>query len=214
MRTNFNIELNELQTYYFELGSVINDSFTDLVASTKEFNATKLEKIINTDFDINKRKQHLVQKSIELIALHSPVAGDLRNIIEILKASSDLERIADHIVDIANSFIELGNNKLPIKIHLLCVSLMDKSYQFYTETLIAIQENNLKFAYEIVKNWEKQPIIEEINKQVICSMKGEIITSEEAVELFNVIIHLEKIIDLIKNLSEWMIYKDSGLIID
>ena len=91
---------------------------------------------------------------------------------------------------------------------------MDKSYQFYTETLIAIQESNLKFAYEIVKNWEKQPIIEEINKQVICSMKGKIITSEEAVELFNVIIHLEKIIDLIKNLSEWMIYKDSGLIID
>ena len=60
MRTNFNIELNELQTYYFQLGSVINDSFTDLVASTKEFNATKLEKIINTDFDINKRKQYLV----------------------------------------------------------------------------------------------------------------------------------------------------------
>ncbi|MCJ0536884.1 hypothetical protein MMJ62_04240 [Enterococcus cecorum] len=196
------------------MGSVINDSFTDLVASTKEFNATKLEKIINTDFDINKRKQYLVQKSIELIALHSPVAGDLRNIIEILKASSDLERIADHIVNIANSFIELGNNKLPIKIHLLCVSLMDESYQFYTKTLIAIQENNLKFAYEIVKNWEKQPIVEEINKQVICSMKGEIITSEEAVELFNVIIHLEKIIDLIKNLSEGMIYKDSGIILD
>lgn len=45
-------------------------------------------------------------------------------------------------------------------------------------------------------------------------MKGEIITSEEAVELFNVIIHLEKIIDLIKNLSEGMIYKDSGIILD
>ena len=70
--------------------------------------------------------------------MHSPVAGDLRNIIEILKAYSDLERIADHIVNIANSFIELGNNKLPIKIHLLCVSLMDESYQFYTKTLIAI----------------------------------------------------------------------------
>ncbi|MBF0844427.1 phosphate transport system regulatory protein PhoU, partial [Streptococcus danieliae] len=63
--------------------------------------------VIEEDADVNKYEVKLEEKSLEIIALQQPVSHDLRTVITILKASSDIERMGDHAVSIAQATIRM-----------------------------------------------------------------------------------------------------------
>ncbi len=65
------------------------------------------EEIIRRDEAIDEAEVAIEEKGIELLALHQPMAGDLRMIVTILKINNDLERIGDHAVNIAEAVIRL-----------------------------------------------------------------------------------------------------------
>ncbi len=70
--------------------------------------------MIDRDIEINDMEVKLEKKSFEMIALQQPLTTDLRMIITVMKASSDLERMADHAVSIAKSTIRLkGETRIP-----------------------------------------------------------------------------------------------------
>ncbi|MGL5885599.1 MAG: phosphate signaling complex PhoU family protein, partial [Bombilactobacillus sp.] len=83
------------------MAMMVNEAIQKSVTAFITHDQELAKKVIQNDQNINNREIDLEKRSFEMIALQQPVTSDLRMIVTILKASSDLERMGDHAVSIA-----------------------------------------------------------------------------------------------------------------
>ena len=137
MRRLFEDELNELHVRFSEMGMMVNEAIYKSVKAFINHDKQLAREVIADDHKINERETDLERKSFELIALQQPVSTDLRIIVTIMKASSDLERMGDHAVSIAKSTIRVkGNTRVP-DIEKDIADMADKVKQMVEEVLDA-----------------------------------------------------------------------------
>ena len=107
LRTQFEEELNKLHNQFYSMGTQVSAQLNKAVRAFVSHDRELAEDVITSDEMINQLETKLETKSLEMIALQQPVSGDLRTIITVLKASSDLERMGDHVTSIAKAAINL-----------------------------------------------------------------------------------------------------------
>ena len=107
LRTQFEEELNKLHNQFYSMGTQVSAQLNKAVRAFVSHDRELAEDVITSDEMINQLETKLETKSLEMIALQQPVSGDLRTIITVLKASSDLERMGDHVTSIAKAAITL-----------------------------------------------------------------------------------------------------------
>lgn len=100
-------ELANLNSQFVEMGSLATEAVIKAGKSFVEHDVNLAQKVIDSDHAINDLQTKLEKKSFELIALYQPVAADLRHVVGVLKAVTDLERIGDHARNIARRTIKL-----------------------------------------------------------------------------------------------------------
>ena len=156
----------------------------------------------------------LEKKSFEMIALQQPVTTDLRMIITVMKASSDLERMADHAVSVAKSTDsrkkgrrEYRKSKRDLRYVRLCEKMVDN-------VLVAYVQNRRKKTHVRSPIWIKESMtisIESIMQQSKICRK---ILRQSSVErdYLNVASYLERIGDYVTNICEWIVYLATGKI--
>lgn len=114
MRRLFVDELNDLHVRFSEMGMMVNEAIYKSVKAFINHDKALAREVIHEDKHINEREVDLEKRSFELIALQQPVTTDLRVIVTVMKASSDLERMGDHAVSIAKSTIRVkGETRVP-----------------------------------------------------------------------------------------------------
>lgn len=109
IRTNFNEELNRLKERIKQFGLEAEEALTKAVESLFQKDVEKAQKLIEHDVKLDKLELEINETAILLIAKQQPLAKDLRRLVIALRISSDLERMADHAVNIAKAAIRLGN---------------------------------------------------------------------------------------------------------
>src|SRR5699024_10683923 len=99
MRTIFDERLAEIHRDLLQLGIVVNEAINKAINKAIQAFVTKdvnlAEEIIENDLKINDKENEIDKKCTETIALQQPLATDLRRIIAVIRASSDLERMGD-----------------------------------------------------------------------------------------------------------------------
>ena len=138
------------------------------------------------------------------MALQQPVASDFRNVISILKATGDLERIGENALSIAWETIRVkGNPRIP-EVETIIKS-MSKKVNFMLE----------KLAREVAK---KDDEVDEdyvkARKLIIAGIKQDPEAAVASSSYFMVIRLLERIGDHVVNLAQWVVYKMSGELVD
>ena len=114
LRTQFEEELLNLHNQFYEMGMMVSSAVHKSVKAYINHDKKLAQEVIDRDIEINDMEVKLEKKSFEMIALQQPVTTDLRMIITVMKASSDLERMADHAVSIAKSTIRFkGETRIP-----------------------------------------------------------------------------------------------------
>lgn len=114
MRRLFDDELNDIDANFTEMGMMVSETIEKAVKAFIDHDRDLAQEIIDNDAKINQREVELEQKSFEMIALYQPVTSDLREIVTILKAVSELERMADYARNIAHATIRVkGNVRVP-----------------------------------------------------------------------------------------------------
>ncbi len=103
LRTQFEEELLNLHNQFYEMGMMVSSAVHKSVRAYIKHDKILAQEVIENDININNMETRLEKKSFEMIALQQPVTTDLRMIITVMKASSDLERMADHAVSVAKS---------------------------------------------------------------------------------------------------------------
>jgi phosphate transport system protein len=97
----FHHDLKTLNKKLLKLSSMTEDRVRRAVAVIKSQDEAEIQSILRSDYEIDEMEVEIEEECLKLLALHQPVAGDLRLIITIIKINNEIERIADTAVNIA-----------------------------------------------------------------------------------------------------------------
>ena len=215
LRTQFEEELNKLHNQFYSMGTQVSAQVNKAVRAFVSHDRDLAEDVIEEDQQVNDQETKLEKKSLEMIALQQPVSHDLRTIITVLKASSDLERMGDHAVSIAKATINLKGEE---RIHIVeaDISLMGERVKSIVDaSLNAYIQGDADRAREIA-SWDDtvNQMYGEIQNKTLTAMEENKETITTGKDYLMTIIYLERIGDYAKNLCEWIVYLKTGKIVE
>ncbi|GAX06750.1 phosphate uptake regulator [Secundilactobacillus pentosiphilus] len=197
------------------MGNAVSQQIEQATESYINHDKVAAQALVQQDNSINGNEVDLEKQALTLMTLQQPVADDFRNVITILKASSDLERIGDHATGIALETIRVKgshrNQALEAKIETLTktIRLMLK------EALAAFQSIDMKQAHAVAsQDQDVDATFDEIRRDITKTIEADPAVAEAGASYLMVTKLLERIGDRIVNLAEEMVYNQTGDIVE
>ncbi len=213
LRSQFEEDLQNLHTQFYEMGMDVNDAIYKSVKAFVNHDKELAYEVIENDAKINQLEQNLEKKSFEMIALQQPVTTDLRMIVTVMKASSDLERMGDHAVSVAKSTIRVKGNKRIPKVELQISKMAEHVKEMVSEVLRAYIKGDEKKARAIAKKDDRvNDYFQLIYGESIKEMEENPETIAGGTDYLQVAGYLERIGDYVTNICEWIVYLKTGKI--
>lgn len=207
LRTQFEEELNKLHNQFYSMGTQVSAQLNKAVRAFVSHDRELAEDVITSDEMINQLETKLETKSLEMIALQQPVSGDLRTIITVLKASSDLERMGDHVTSIAKAAINLKGEERIHEVEEDISLLGEKVKSVVDASLNAYIQGNDKRAREIADQYQTvKNMSGEIQEKILEAMKENTETITTGKDYLMTLVFLERITGYAVNLCEWIVY--------
>lgn len=209
-RTHFEKELEELHYDVLKMGSLVEEAIANSIVSLVNHDVQLAQKVIDDDDRIDKKEVEIDNKCAKIIVTQQPIARDLRIVLTGLKLVTDLERMADHAVDIAKTTIRIANQKY-IKPLIDIPRMAEIVREMVKVSLDSYVRQDLELAKSI---GEKDDIVDALYKQIFRELLTYMIedpkTIDQATQFLFVARYLERIADHATNICEWVIYLDSG----
>ncbi|MCH3489071.1 phosphate signaling complex protein PhoU, partial [Enterococcus faecium] len=197
----------------YEMGMMVSSAVHKSVRAYIKHDKILAQEVIENDININNMETRLEKKSFEMIALQQPVTTDLRMIITVMKASSDLERMADHAVSVAKSTIRVkGQTRIP-EIEKEISDMSDYVKKMVDNVLVAYVKTDEKDARTIANMDQRvNDYFNRIYNATIKNMQENPETVISGTDYLNVASYLERIGDYVTNICEWIVYLATGKI--
>ncbi|MEC9305359.1 MAG: phosphate signaling complex protein PhoU, partial [Pseudomonadota bacterium] len=106
----FNQELEELKTHLMAMGGLVEKQVQDAVHALLEGDSRLAEKVRDNDRQVNDLQLQIDDECTRVLARRQPAASDLRLVLAVIRATSDLERIGDEASKIARNALLLSEN--------------------------------------------------------------------------------------------------------
>ncbi len=211
--TLFDEELQHLKEKLLRMGSLVEDAVKDSVLSLVERDNDLARRVIDNDRLVNTLDVEIDEESIRLIALRQPKAGDLRFITTAMKITTDLERMGDLGVNIAERALEL--NREPILKPYIDIPRMREIAQGMTrDALDAFVRKDKKLAMDVImRDDEVDELKHSVLQELAFFMVQDPTTVTRAMKVSFVAQYLERIADHATNIAEMVIYLIEGKII-
>ncbi|KRL86124.1 phosphate signaling complex protein PhoU [Ligilactobacillus apodemi] len=213
MQRHIDTQIQALRQEFITMGLEVKASLEKAIQAVKEDDQVAAKEVIEHDEIINGHEIHLEKKTAQIIALQSPVAGDLRETISILKASSDLERLADHAVSIAKSVLLLKEEYRDEQIDAMIGQMGNNVLEMLSSILKAYTEVDDKLAVQIAaKDTGNDELYLKIRERTLSLIKSKPKFISEGIDYLQIANHLERSGDYITNIAEWIVYTKKGKI--
>ena len=215
LRSQFEEDLEKLHNQFYAMGQEVLSQINRTVRAFVTHDRDLAKEVIEQDAEVNEYELKLEKKSFEIIALQQPVSQDLRTVLTVLKAVSDLERMGDHAVSIAEATICMkGEQRIPAVEEE--IKKMGRDVKDFVETTLELYLNgSVDKAYEVATMDEKInhyfENIRDLATEEIRKNPDAIVTGRD---YFQVISYLERIGDYAKNICEWVVYFETGKIVE
>lgn len=149
MSLHFLREMKRLNKNLINLSDIIEQQVSQSIMAISDSNEISAQRVIDSDIEIDQAEIEMEEDCLKLLALYQPVANDLRLIIAVLKINSDLERIGDHAVIIAEEAINL--TKLPpVNIPNELLELSNQAKMMLRKSLLSFVESDLHVANDVL----------------------------------------------------------------
>ena len=206
-------ELDRLEKQLLTLSAVVEESVQMAIKALEECDYDLAKKVVNNDAQVNRMEVELEEECLKVLALHQPVANDLRMIVAILKINNDLERIADQAANISERAIAICEIE-KVKSTLNIDEMADKVLDMLEKSLDSLVNTDLEMARAVL---DLDDEVDSIHSQNYKAFKDHVSKRPELVDqLLNYLTvsrHLERIADLATNIAEDVIYLNEGEII-
>jgi len=210
----FDEELKELQGEVLKVSALVEESIHKSVESLKEGNSDLANEVIESDKKIDSLELEVDERSLDLIARRQPVARDLRFITMAMQIVTDLERIADLAVDIAQRVLEVSDEPV-IKPLVDIPKLAILAQNMVRDSVEAFVKKDAKLAKEVIlKEPQADSLRNAVQKELVYGyMAKDGSTAPRAVPLLLIARHLERMCDHATNICEDVIYMVEGEVI-
>lgn len=213
-RTTFINELNQLKENVADMATRVEKNYETLFEAYEKKEKAAIEKIVAVDKDINRRQREIESECLFLITKQQPIVSDLRAVTASLKVVTDIERVGDHVADIAELLIRMDMKELAAySAHLN--PMIRETRDMLRMAVDAFTGRNKEEAQEVI---QKDDVVDElfnaVKNDVIESLKKETRDADECVDILMIAKYLEKIGDHAVNICEWEIFKETGNISD
>ncbi|MGI0408750.1 phosphate signaling complex protein PhoU [Streptococcus pneumoniae] len=215
LRSQFEEDLEKLHNQFYAMGQEVLSQINRTVRAFVTHDRDLAKEVIEDDAEVNEYEVKLEKKSFEMIALQQPVSQDLRTVLTVLKAVSDVERMGDHAVAIAQAAIRMkGEERIPAveeeikKMGREVKSVVEAALDLYLNGSVddayrvASMDEQINHYFETIRDLAT----EEIKKNPEAIVTGR--------DYFQVISYLERIGDYAKNICEWVVYFETGKIVE
>jgi phosphate transport system protein len=206
-------DLEYLQRDLLALAASVEEAIHKAIRALQRREADPAEEVIAGDAQIDQEENHIEEECLKILALHQPVAVDLRRIAAALKINTDLERMADLAEDIADRALHLA--RLPVvPIPEKLQRMTDLATSMVRQSLDAFVNLDARQARRVCRlDDEVDRYNNEIIRELIDMMQESPTKVEAGLSLFSATRHLERIADHATNIAEDVVYLVEGTII-
>lgn len=213
MPRRFDEELDELRHGLLHMAAMAETAVGKSVLSVVNRDNDLARDIIIDDINLNRMELDLEDRAFKLLALRQPLAADLRLIVASMRIATQLERIGDQAVNIAERAMEL-NNLPPLEVPIDLQVLSDIALGMVHTSIEAFVEQNPRLAIQVCQRDVEVDLLDDeyIQKLLNCMIKE----SRWVTRLHHFLIivrNLERIADLATNIAENIVFIIEGRVI-
>ena len=206
-------DLDNLQRDLLALASSVEEAIHKSIRSLQERQSVIARQVIDGDNIIDAEENHVEEECLKLLALHQPVAIDLRRIASCLKINTELERMADLAEDIAERALHLSRLP-PIPVPSKLQRMTDLTTSMVRQSLDAFVNLDARLARIVCRlDDEVDRYNSAIIDELITTMRQAPEMVEPGLSFFSATRHLERIADHATNIAEDVVYLVEGEII-
>jgi len=210
MTKHFRKELENIKKRILTLGSMVEDLVHTSVQAVDRVDADLADRIIKWDREINETEVDIEEECLKVLALHQPVAVDLRFIIAVIKINNELERIGDQAVNIAQRVQVIAKRPKP-PFWFDYSEMGEKAQKMLRMSLDALVNLDVDLAYKVITLDDE---VDQIKSEAYDKIKQAIQDLPERVGYYiNLLLisrHLERLADHATNIAEEVIYLVEG----
>lgn len=213
MRLHLQRDVEKLKRQILSLSAEVEDDVRTAVRAVVTRDADLARKVVDSEAQTNAMEVDVEDDCLKILALHQPVAADLRYIITVLKINQDIERIGDLAVHIAERGLFLCEQP-PITTPFRLDEMAEKAQAMLKNVLDAFVNMDDKAALDVCA---ADGAIDAINRDVFRQVKAAVMQNpalfDPLLQIMHIARHLERIADHATNIAEDLIYLIQGRIV-
>ena len=210
MREYFDIELANLNNQLIGMGTLVESAIRNAVEIIANNSSELLDKAREQEELINTSERKIQNHCIRLLLHQAPVANDLREVSSALKMITDLERIGDQAIDIAevSQYIKSRNNVINVT-HI--DEMATQASKMVTLAIDAFVKKDFELAKKVSKSDDViDELFDKVKKETVEIIQRDKALGEEAIDLMMIAKYLERIGDHAINIAEWVAFSITG----
>ncbi len=206
MQRHFHEELEALKQTLLAMGGLVEDQIRRVMRALIERDDALAQEVVTRDQQVNAYDVEVDETCVSLLALHQPAAGDLRFITTAMKIVTDLERIGDQAVNIAQRVLEL-NREPQLKPYIDLPRMAEKAQRMVKESLDAFVARDTELARKVcAEDAAVDALKEQIFRELLTFMMEDPKTIPRAIRLILISRFMERVADHATNIAEMVIY--------
>ena len=209
-RHHFQQALETLKERLLAMGGLAEERVRTAMQGLVERDSTLIEEVLNGDTPLNDLHIDIDDLCLKLLALHSPMAADLRAVMAAIKINSDLERVGDMAVNIAEAARRYAIHP-PVKRLIDIPRMASTAQRMLRDALDSYVRGDIPLAQRVLdEDDELDSLKTQVFRELLTYMLQDPATIEPALDLILISRHLERIGDHATNIAEDVIFMVSG----
>jgi phosphate transport system protein len=210
MTLHFRREIDHLKKMILDEAAQVEESLQKAMKALKEKDVDLAKEVMDSDDIIDQMEIDVEEECLKILALHQPVAIDLRFVISVLKINNDLERIGDLTANIAERAHSLFNY-MPLELAPAILEMVPECLSMLKNSIDSLVNMDTELANEVCDADEK---VDELHASMYKNVQQNIKDTCEDIEpylnMLGISRYLERIADHATNIAEDVIYMVEG----
>jgi phosphate transport system protein len=207
----YNIELETIRTHLSEMGGMAQRQVNDAIQSLIDADVERAEQVVRADIKVNTMEMTIDEECVRILARRQPAASDLRLVIAVTKAITDLERIGDEATKIARQAIAMNKDGLAPRGYIEVRHIGNNVARMLQDALDAFARLDMDLALNVVQT-DKQVDMEYSTamRELVTFMIEDPRSITRVLNIMWSLRALERIGDHARNLAQYVIYLVNG----
>lgn len=210
-RRIFEEELKELKDKVSEMGACAEISYQKLFFAVKEKDGVSMKQLLDTDRKMTDRQRSIEAGCLALMTKQQPIARDLRFVSSALKVVTDMERIGDHVADMAELFLRQNSGTDDSDGGTLILSMMEAAGAMLKESVRTFVEGDAEGAEKVITSDDiVDALFNRVKESMMEAIRTQSLDADIVVDNLMIAKYLEKIGDHAVNIAEWAVFQVTG----